>query len=97
MQVNPFFHSHLRSQKQQIRLDHGVHMLFPLGDPESHEVILVFEQRGPPSEYTVPRQAPAPADIQEHKRGIQQAIAHLQSIVGDGNDVVSHRFDAPQK
>ena len=97
MQVNPFFHSHLQSRKHQIRHDHGVHMLFPLDDPESHELILVYEQRGPPSEYTVPRQAPAPGDVQEHQRGIQQAVTYLQSIVGDGNDVVTHRFEAPQK
>jgi hypothetical protein len=98
MRVDPFFHNHLQDRAHQIRHDHGIHLLFPpIEDPESHELILIYEQPGSPGEYQIPRQAPTPAEIQEHQRAIQHAVAFLQGIVGDSNDVVTRHFEAPQK
>jgi hypothetical protein len=98
LQVNPFFHSHLRSQATQRRRDQGVHLLFPpKEDPDSHELVLVYEQPGSPSEYEFPRQAPSPAQVQEIQRTIQKVVEQLMSELGNPNDVVSQKIDAPQK
>jgi KH domain len=98
MPVNPFFHSHLQKQAGQLRRDHGVHLLFPpVEDSDSHDIILIYEQPGSPSEYQFPRQAPSPAQVQEYQRALKEVVNHLTGIVGESNDIISQRVEAPQK
>jgi hypothetical protein len=97
MQVHPFYHNHLQTRASQIRRDHGIHLLFPpIEDPESHELILIYERPGSPSEYQLPRQAPSPAEIKEHELAIKQTLALLNDIIGS-RQVVSRDAEAPQK
>ncbi|KAF2670331.1 hypothetical protein BT63DRAFT_386720 [Microthyrium microscopicum] len=97
MDVNPFYHNHLQRQAPQIRREHGVHILFPLEDPESQELVLVYEAPGSPSEYSLPRQPPSAAEIKEHQQSVQAALKYLNSIVGNNKNVVSQHFEAPPK
>jgi KH domain len=98
MTVNPFYHPHLRGQTGQLRRDHGVHLLFPpLEDPDSHEIILIYECPGSPSEYQFPRQAPTPAQVQEYQQALQEVMTQLISIIGDDDDIISHHYEAPPK
>jgi hypothetical protein len=98
LNVNPFFHNHLQNQSHAIRREHGVHLLFPpIEDPESHEIILIYERPGSPAEYEFPRQAPTPAQVQEYQRAMQQVVQQILNDVGDGNDVISQHVEAAQK
>ncbi|KAF2398874.1 hypothetical protein EJ06DRAFT_583485 [Trichodelitschia bisporula] len=94
--VDPFFHRHIREQQaQQLRRQHGVHIVFPDGD--SSDLLLVYEEPGSPSEYDVPRQQPSPADIRKMEEAIVQAQKQLASMIKEYQDIVSHNFDAPPK
>jgi rRNA processing protein Krr1/Pno1 len=95
--VNPFYHTHLQKQAPQVRKEHGVHLLFPLDNPESNEVIVVYEQPGSPSEYQIPRQAPTPQQIQEHQKAVQAAVKFLDELLGPQEDIVSRHVEAPPK
>jgi rRNA processing protein Krr1/Pno1 len=98
MEVNPFYHQHLQTRAPQIRRDHGVHLLFPpIENPDTHEILLVYEQPGSPSDYQFPRQAPTAADVQEHERAIKQAYALLTGMVGNRGEVVQRPVEAPPK
>jgi rRNA processing protein Krr1/Pno1 len=98
VEVNPFFHNHLQNQAHAIRREHGVHLLFPpIEDPESHEIILIYERPGSPSEYEFPKQAPSPAQVQEYQKIMQQVVQQILGDVGDGKDIISQHFEASQK
>jgi hypothetical protein len=98
MQVNPFYHSHLQNEASQLRRDYGVHLLFPpIEEQDSHDLVLIYEQPGSPSEYQFPRQSPSPVQIQEYQRALQEVVKHLTNIIGEDNDIVSQPMETPQK
>ena len=98
MEVNPFFHSHIRNRAvQQVRKSHGVHILFPEKGVDSSELILVYEAPGPAAGYELPRQAPSAAQTREQEKAIQEARKFLLSLIGEDPKVVSRPVEAPQK
>jgi general stress protein 26 len=99
MQLDPYFHPHLQSRAaQQVRKNHGVHILFPdSSTEESSNLVLVYEAPGSATGYQLPRQAPSPAEVKEHERAIQEAKKYLMSVVGDDAHIVSRPIDAPKK
>jgi rRNA processing protein Krr1/Pno1/predicted RNA-binding protein YlqC (UPF0109 family) len=96
--IDPFYHTHLRTRAPQIRREQGVHLLFPPSeDTESHQIVLIYEQPGAPSEYKFPREAPTAAEIKEHELAIQKSKALLDSLFGNRGEVVSRQVEAPSK
>ncbi|KAJ5125904.1 K Homology domain type 1 [Penicillium atrosanguineum] len=96
--VDPYFHSHLRSQSaRHIQSDYGVHLLVP-DDAESPEVVLVYE--GPSattSNFEVPRQRPSPAEVAAFEKSLQEAQEYLLNALGNQQDIVGKSVSIPAK
>ncbi|KAL1388390.1 hypothetical protein HDK64DRAFT_269607 [Phyllosticta capitalensis] len=98
LDVDPFYHQHLRQRAaQSLRNDMGVHLVFPDEDPESPQLVLVYEGPTAPSEYQFPRGQPSPADVQAFQRALQQAQQKIASMVSGKDQIVGHDLEAPQK
>jgi transcription antitermination factor NusA-like protein len=83
VEVDPFFHDHLRQQMaQQIREDTGVQLVFPDEDlNEPPEVLLVFEGLGSPVEYELPRKAPTAKELQAFESGLRAAEDNILKLI----------------
>jgi ribosomal protein S3 len=96
--VDPYFHSHLRTQSaNKIQSDYGVHLLVP-EDAESSEVVLVYE--GPSataSNFEVPRQRPSPAEVAAFEKTLQEAQEYLLAALGNQQDIVATSVSIPAK
>lgn len=96
--VDPYFHSHLRTQSaKQIQGDYGVHLLVP-DDAESPEIVLVYE--GPSataSNFEVPRQRPSPAEVAAFEKSLQEAQEYLLNALGNQQDIVAQSVSIPAK
>jgi hypothetical protein len=99
MQLDPYFHPYLRNRAaQQVRKNHGVHILFPESTTEeSPDLVLVYEAPGSATSYQLPRQAPSLAEVKEHEKAIQEAKKYLMSVIGNDANIVSRPVEAPQK
>ncbi|KAK7508840.1 uncharacterized protein IWZ02DRAFT_472631 [Phyllosticta citriasiana] len=95
--VDPFYHQHLRQRAaQNLRKDMGVHLVFPDEDPESPELVLVYEGPAAPAEYQLPRGQPSPAEAQAFQRALQQAQQKIASMVNGKDEIVGRDLEAPQ-
>ncbi|KAF2764255.1 RNA-binding G protein effector of mating response pathway [Teratosphaeria nubilosa] len=95
--VDPFYHSHLRQQAaQQIRDTHGVRLIVP-EDSDNSPVLLVFEDRAPSPEYELPTRQPAPQDAQTFQSALQEAQQQILNLVNGHQDIVSRDVEAPAK
>lgn len=97
MQVDPFYHAHLRDQvARQIRDDHGVHVVVP-EDEDDSPVLLVFEERAPSSNYELPRRQPSAQDVQAFEQALQQAQQQIMGLMSERDEIVSREVEAPVK
>ncbi|KAF2091552.1 RNA binding effector protein-like protein Scp160 [Saccharata proteae CBS 121410] len=98
MDVDPFFHQHLRQRAaQKLRSDMGVHVVFPEDDVESPQLVLVYEGQSAPSEYQFPRGQPSASEIQAFQRSLQEAQQHIASLISGQDQIVGRDLEAPQK
>lgn len=98
--VDPFYHQHLQNQAaQRLRDDFGVHLLLPEEKFQSPELVLVYEGLENPTapEYRLPRQRPSPAEVAEFGRALQQAQAHVESLIQGRQQLTSHKIKVPSK
>lgn len=95
LELNSFYHSHLEQKlAQQIRDEHGVHVVIP----ESEEpLLLVFEGPEPPAEYEMPRGAPNTASARDFQRALQQAQQAIDSLISKQPEIISRDVEAPSK
>ncbi|CAK4031226.1 related to RNA binding effector Scp160 [Lecanosticta acicola] len=97
LQVDPFYHQHLREQaSRSVRDQHGVHLLIP-DESEDAPVLLVFEDRVPSPEYQPARGAPSQQDVQAFEQALKAAEQEILGLVGSNQNIVSHDMEAPVK
>jgi polyribonucleotide nucleotidyltransferase len=97
LQVDPFYHEHIRSQAaRQVRDQYGVHLLIP-DEFDDSPALLVFEDRVPSPDYELPRKAPSQQDAQNYQRALQEAQQHILNLISGQQQVVSRDVEAPVK
>ncbi|KAM0723580.1 hypothetical protein Q7P37_000567 [Cladosporium fusiforme] len=97
LQVDPFFHEHIRSQAaRQVRDQFGVHLIVP-DEFDDSPALLVFEDRVPSPDYELPRKAPSAQEAQAYQRALQEAQQHILSLIGNQQQIVSRDVEAPIK
>ncbi|PPJ53713.1 hypothetical protein CBER1_00822 [Cercospora berteroae] len=97
VQVDPFYHQHIREKEaQRIRETHGVRVVVPEG-PSDEPLLLVFEDRAPSPEYSLPRGAPQAAQIKSFEQALQQAQREINTLLQGRPEIVSRQVDAPAK
>ena len=98
MDVDPFFHDHLRTQAApQLRDTCGVHLIFPESPYPPSDLLLVYESPGHPSEHQFPRRQPSAAENLDFERYLQQAQQRIDDIVGRHGSIASKEIEAPSK
>ena len=99
MDVDPFFHQHIREQsEQQIMNDYGVHLIIPDELGEAPQLLLVYE--GPSEtgrQYELPRQRPSPAEISQFETSLREAQRHILDIVGAQQEIIARSVPVPKK
>jgi KH domain len=98
VEVNPFFHPHLREQcLQTLRNQYGVNMIVPR-NAESEHIILVCEgPEGAQSPFQIPRLRPAESEMAGFEEALSQARSQLLSIIGDRSEVATRQVEVPKK
>jgi predicted PilT family ATPase len=95
MDVDPFYHQFLQQRNApKVRQDHGVHIVFPDEAEQSPELILVFEGDTPYDEYSIPRNAPSPAEIKAYQQGLQDAQRFILGLTKDQPQVESRGLES---
>jgi len=95
--VNPFFHEHLRGQAAtRIREQHGVHVVVP-DDTEEGTVILVYEDNAAAPDYEFPRRQPSPQDAKAFQQALQAAQAQILGLFEGQQSIVTRDLEAPVK
>lgn len=98
VQVDPFFHQHLRNDiTPRVKKDFGVHVVTPGFSDADAPVLLVFEgEDGLAPNYQVPRGRPSPGQIQAFQQGLQDAQKHILNIIAAQAEIISTSIDVPQ-
>lgn len=97
VQVDPFYHSHIRDQAaRQIRDNHGVRVIIP-DDSEDSPVLLVYEDRAPSPDYQFPRAPPQAADVKVFQQALQDAQKEILALMSGNAEIVSKDVEAPVK
>lgn len=95
--VDPFYHEHIRHQAaQQIRQQHGVHVVVP-DDLDESAVLLVFEDRALQPQYQLPKAKPTPQDAQAFQQALQAAQQQILNLISGRQEIVSQDVEAPIK
>jgi rRNA processing protein Krr1/Pno1 len=98
VEIDPFFHPHLRHQcYQTLRNMYGVNMILP-ENGESEHIVLVCE--GPENAQTpfqIPRHRPSEAEVASFREALREATTHLLSIIGDRPEVATRQVEVPRK
>ncbi|KAF1972700.1 hypothetical protein BU23DRAFT_507981 [Bimuria novae-zelandiae CBS 107.79] len=98
LNVDPFYHQHLRQRSSQhVRDNMGVHIVFPDEREESPELILVYEGPTPHAEYAIPRGAPAAAEAQAYQKALQEAQQFIQNLTRNQQELKSRDVEANSK
>jgi predicted PilT family ATPase len=98
MDVDPFYHQFLQQRNApKVRQDHGVHIVFPDEAEQSPELMLVFEGDTPYDEYSIPRQAPSPAEIKAYQQGLQDAQRFILGLTKDQPQIESRGLESNPK
>ena len=98
VEVNPFFHPHLREQcAHPLKNDLGVHMIVPTNE-ESDQVLLVFE--GPATSdpnFRINREVPDSSKLEKFQEALEQARNQILSIIGDQQDIRTKQVPVAEK
>lgn len=100
LNADSFFHQHLEQQgAKAIRNTFGVHLLLPDELDLRPEVILVYE--GPEyrhaEDYQLPRHRPSASELAEFEKILNEAQAHILSIIQDQEDIGCASVEVPPK
>lgn len=97
VEVPPFYQRGIRQQHAKpLREQHGVHLMTP-EDPESPQIVLVFEGPGSAEDYAFPQKQPSAAENAEFERQLQAAEAYLLGLIGEQQQIQDRSIDAPSK
>ena len=99
LELDPFFHEHLRERHHQlVRDEFGVHLLLPEENEEETPVFLVYE--GPSSNgaaLDLPRQRPSPAEVAQYEEILARAEERILSIISGHDAIGVQTVDVPNK
>ena len=99
MDIDPFFHQHLRDHySQSVQDDYGVHLLVPDESDLDSPLVMVYE--GPVTDATrfqVPRQRPSALELSQYERALQQAQKHIQDLVAGQQEIDVQGIEVPPK
>ncbi|EON68085.1 hypothetical protein W97_07233 [Coniosporium apollinis CBS 100218] len=96
--VDPFYHQRLQQQRaEQIRREHGVHVVFPETHEDSPQLLLVFEQPGSPSEFELPRKQPSAAEVKEYQAALEEVQKAILAAINGQDQIASRDIEAPPK
>lgn len=98
MNVDPFYHQHLRqSASQQVRDQFGVSVVVPEEYDDADDILLVYEGPSAAADYELPKSKPSTDQIREFEAALKQAQEHILSLIGAQQDIVSRDVEAPIK
>jgi hypothetical protein len=99
VEIDPFFHQHVRQQSTRIVKDeYGVHLVFPEENEENHQILMVYEGKPMPGqEYELPKRLPSAAELDEAKLALQEARKHLLGLIRDQEEIVKKSIEVPKK
>ena len=99
LEMDPFFHGHLREQHHKLLRDEfGVHLLLPEEHEKDTPVFLVYE--GPSNDAAIfepPRQRPSQAEVAQYEEALAKAQAHIMSIISGQDAIGVQTVDVPDK
>ncbi len=99
MEVDPFFHQHLRDQsRQQVMNDYGVHIMIPSEEEETQPLLLIYEgSPNPGQQYELPKQRPTPNEIAQFETSLREAQRHILDIIGGQQEIIATNMTVPTK
>ena len=99
VEVNPFYHQHLRRQATlQIRDTHGVHLLFPEEVEQTPQLILVYEGQGSSgADYELPKQRPSPDEVTEFETALRDAQEFILGMISGQQEIGVQSIEVPSK
>lgn len=99
MDVDPFFHQHIREQSaQQVLNDYGVHLIIPDEVEQTPQLLLVYEGLGDTGrEYELPKQRPSPAEVAQFERGLREAQKHILDMISGQQEIIAKSIAVPKK
>lgn len=99
LNVDPYFHQHIREQSaQQVLSDYGVHLIVPDEVEQIPQLLLVYE--GLPDagqDYEVPRQRPSPTEVAQFERALREAEEHILGIISGQEEIIAKSLQVPKK
>ncbi|KAH0545230.1 hypothetical protein FGG08_000684 [Glutinoglossum americanum] len=97
VEMDPFFHRHVRQQSAHIIKDnYGVHLVFP--EDENHQILMVYEGKPVPGqEYELPKKFPSASELNEAEAALQEAREYLLSLIRDQKEIVKKSIEVPKK
>ncbi len=89
VKADPFYHQYLQNNGAKlIRDDFGVHLLSLNEMNQNSEVVLVYEGIGLlQAEYQSPKQRPSPSEVAEFEKFLDNAQAHILSLLEDQEEL----------
>lgn len=98
VEMNPFYHQRLRDDyRDQLRQQHGVHLVIP-DDENDSEVVIVYEGASEPrTPFELPRQRPSQADAVRFEEALRQAEQIIQNLSAGQRPIESRPVEVPQK
>jgi len=99
MDVDPFFHQHIREQSaQQVRVDYGVHLIIPDEVEQTPQLLLVYEGPGDAErDYELPKQRPSPAEVAQFETGLREAQRHILDLISGRQEIIGKGITVPKK
>lgn len=97
--LHPFYHQHLQETlRDQLREEHGVHLVVHDGEEEPNEIVIVYE--GVPqigSHYEIPRQRPSATEIAQFEQGLRQAQQVIEALTNGRKPIESLSVNVPSE
>lgn len=96
--VDQFFHQYIRDEvAPQVRQDYRVRLVVPEFSEADIPVLLVYEGASAPDAYQIPRSQPNQNEINEMRKWLLDAQAHLLGLINQQESVSSTSIEVPQK
>jgi hypothetical protein len=99
MDVDPFFHQHIREQSaQQVSNDYGVHLIIPDEVEQTPQLLLVYEGPGDAErDYELPKQRPSEAEVAQFERGLREAQKYILDLISGRQEIIAKGITVPKK
>ena len=98
MEMDPFFHQHLRDHHQaRLQQEYGVHLVLPREPEESRQLVLVYEGPESSSGFELPRQRPSAAEVSNFEKALLTAYDDLMQIASRQEPIGTRSVEIPSR